>query len=457
MTFAVEDNLITANADRRVGAHRTLTRTVAERATYGVGPFEVGTQAARGLLGGLTLVLVAGHRLVRLRALRRRGAGRARAHRRPLPLADHRRGGGRRRRPGPVVMVSAIDELARIAKVEQTVILHEDLGDGAHRYRVFLGTVTYEYETAPEHGGGVTDETAAGRGRDGRLTERCGGCSSSPRSCHWSASRRPSPPASPRQSEDVASFTTAVSISVPGMCRYTTRSTSSGRLHQPLWCPLGTTAVSFSVQSRLILKDGKPTETQQDETKYYAWDHSPVATPQGCSLGGDIPLDDGAEGPRRPSLPRRPVCSAAPAAPPHMRTSPRATRSGRTRSVRSRTRHATTLDEITVDVREPRRTPPSPRATSSRLKIVNQDNVGSSRSPRRTTSWHGATTTPPGVRAGGRCRDDERRAGCSSSASPWPCLPASHRRRSRRSRTSRSATSTSPSTSATSTRPWATG
>jgi hypothetical protein len=42
------------------------------------------------------------------------------------------------------------------------VILHEDLGDGAHRYRVFLGTVTYEYETAPEHGGGVTDECAAG-------------------------------------------------------------------------------------------------------------------------------------------------------------------------------------------------------------------------------------------------------------------------------------------------------
>ena len=38
----------------------------------------------------------------------------------------------------------------------------EDLGDGAHRYRVFLGTVTYEYETAPEHGGGVNDETAAG-------------------------------------------------------------------------------------------------------------------------------------------------------------------------------------------------------------------------------------------------------------------------------------------------------
>ena len=49
-------------------------------------------------------------------------------------------------------MVSGIEELARIAKVEQAVIIHEDLGDGAHRYRVFLGSVTYEYESAPEHG-----------------------------------------------------------------------------------------------------------------------------------------------------------------------------------------------------------------------------------------------------------------------------------------------------------------
>ena len=58
--------------------------------------------------------------------------------------------------PGPVVMVGGIDELVRIAKVEQSVILHEDLGEGAHRYRVFLGTVTYEYETAPEHAGAAS-------------------------------------------------------------------------------------------------------------------------------------------------------------------------------------------------------------------------------------------------------------------------------------------------------------
>ena len=61
--------------------------------------------------------------------------------------------------PGPVVMVGGIDELARIAKVEQSVILHEDLGDGAHRYRVFLGSVTYEYETAPEHAGAAAEPT----------------------------------------------------------------------------------------------------------------------------------------------------------------------------------------------------------------------------------------------------------------------------------------------------------
>jgi hypothetical protein len=63
--------------------------------------------------------------------------------------------------PGPVVMVGSISELARLAKVDQSVILHEDLGDGAHRYRVFLGAVTYEYESAPDHGGGAAIADAA--------------------------------------------------------------------------------------------------------------------------------------------------------------------------------------------------------------------------------------------------------------------------------------------------------
>ena len=159
MTFAMENNLITANAIE-ASERQELTRTVDERATYAVGPFEMGTQAARGLLGGLTLVLVAG--IAWFASVLFGGVG----------LGEPERIAARYRSqiidvaqaaapPGPVVMVSAIDELARIAKVEQTVILHEDLGDGAHRYRVFLGTVTYEYEAAPEHGGGVTNETPA--------------------------------------------------------------------------------------------------------------------------------------------------------------------------------------------------------------------------------------------------------------------------------------------------------
>ncbi|MET0780699.1 MAG: hypothetical protein ABWZ16_04165 [Microbacterium sp.] len=59
--------------------------------------------------------------------------------------------------PGPVVLVSSMGELARIAKAEQTVILHEALGDGSHRYRVVLGAVTYEYHTVPEHAGLASD------------------------------------------------------------------------------------------------------------------------------------------------------------------------------------------------------------------------------------------------------------------------------------------------------------
>jgi signal peptidase I len=155
MGFTVENNVITANAIE-AAEREDLTRTVADRATYAVGPFDLGTQAARGLLGGLALVLVAG--IAWFASVLFGGLG----------LGEPERISARYRSqivdvstatapPGPVVMVSAIDELARIARVEQTVIVHEDLGDGAHRYRVFLGTVTYEYETAPEHAGAAAD------------------------------------------------------------------------------------------------------------------------------------------------------------------------------------------------------------------------------------------------------------------------------------------------------------
>ena len=59
--------------------------------------------------------------------------------------------------PGPVVLVSSVTELGRIARAEQTVILHQAMQDGSHRYRVVLGSVTYEYQTVPEHAGGASD------------------------------------------------------------------------------------------------------------------------------------------------------------------------------------------------------------------------------------------------------------------------------------------------------------
>ncbi|MGH9084841.1 MAG: signal peptidase I [Acidimicrobiales bacterium] len=165
MTFAVENNLIAATAID-ASEREELTRTVAERATYAIGPVEPGTQAARGLMGGMALVLVAG--IAWFASVLFGGLG----------LGEPDRISARYRSqivdvatatapPGPVVMVSAIDELARISKVEQTVIVHEDLGDGAHRYRVFLGTVTYEYESAPEHAGAATEPVDAGTDETG--------------------------------------------------------------------------------------------------------------------------------------------------------------------------------------------------------------------------------------------------------------------------------------------------
>ena len=59
--------------------------------------------------------------------------------------------------PGPVVLVSSVAELARVARAEQAVILHQAMPDGSHRYRVVLGAVTYEYQTVPEHAGHASD------------------------------------------------------------------------------------------------------------------------------------------------------------------------------------------------------------------------------------------------------------------------------------------------------------
>lgn len=159
ITFSVEGNLITAEA-LETSRTEDLTRTVGERAKYAIGPFEMRTQAARGVLSGLTLVLVAGMAWFASVLFGGVGLGEpdriaARYRSQIIDVASATAP------PGPVVMVGGIDELSRIAKVEQSVILHEDLGDGAHRYRVFLGSVTYEYETAPEHPGAAAEADAA--------------------------------------------------------------------------------------------------------------------------------------------------------------------------------------------------------------------------------------------------------------------------------------------------------
>jgi hypothetical protein len=66
--------------------------------------------------------------------------------------------------PGPVVLVSSVAELARVARAEQAVILHQAMPDGSHRYRVVLGSVTYEYQTVPEHPGHASDLLAEHEG-----------------------------------------------------------------------------------------------------------------------------------------------------------------------------------------------------------------------------------------------------------------------------------------------------
>jgi signal peptidase I len=157
-TFTAEGNLITAEASE-ASERRELTRPVSESARYGIGPLSLETQTARGLFSGLALVLVAG--IAWFSSVLFAGVG----------LDEPDRIAARYRSqivdvaataapPGPVVMVRAFDELARIARVEQTVVLREELGYGSHRYRVFVGNVTYEYEVAPAHPGGATTPLA---------------------------------------------------------------------------------------------------------------------------------------------------------------------------------------------------------------------------------------------------------------------------------------------------------
>jgi signal peptidase I len=133
---------------------KELARQVRETTTYRLGPVAVQTPTARGLFAGLTLVLLGG--AAWCSSVLFAGVGLSEADRIAAryrtQLVDVSSATGP---PGQVVMVGGISELARLARIDQSVILHEDLGDGAHRYRVFLGAVTYEYETAPETGAGA--------------------------------------------------------------------------------------------------------------------------------------------------------------------------------------------------------------------------------------------------------------------------------------------------------------
>ncbi len=166
LAFVVNGGLITAEAVRQIDDTAELAREIRVRSRYGMGPVSPGTHTARGLLAGLALVLLgalAWFASVLFGGIGLREADRIAARYRSQ-MVDV---AGATAPPGPVVVVSAIDELVRMAKVDQSVILHEDLGDGSHRYRVFLGAVTYEYETMPEHAGSAagSSDTARGSGR----------------------------------------------------------------------------------------------------------------------------------------------------------------------------------------------------------------------------------------------------------------------------------------------------
>lgn len=150
--FPVVGDVITPSAFAPLEGGDALGHDVVESAEMSVFGLDVDVDVARALFGGLALVAVAA--VAWLAAVVFGGFG----------LHEPQRIAARYRSrivdvtaptipPGPVVMVSSIDELARIARAEQTVILHETLGDGAHRYRVMLGSNVYEYETSPEHAG----------------------------------------------------------------------------------------------------------------------------------------------------------------------------------------------------------------------------------------------------------------------------------------------------------------
>jgi signal peptidase I len=160
VAFLSSGGVIEAQPVSDSSGDQALAREVPVTTRYRLGPVSVQTPTARGLFGGLALVIVAAAAWCASVLFGGVGLGEADriAARYRAQLVD---ASVATAPAGPVVVVGGIGELARLAKVDQSVILHEDLGDGGHRYRVFLGNVTYEYETAPEDAAGATTAPAA--------------------------------------------------------------------------------------------------------------------------------------------------------------------------------------------------------------------------------------------------------------------------------------------------------
>ena len=93
------------------------------------------------------------------------------------------------------------------------------------------------------------------------------------------------------QSEDIASFTTDVSISVPGPTPFpNTIFVRGGSDLPPGDLDLMTPVANDNVTSKLLVLSTEPIELQTAATKYFAWE-SPVAPAQGYSLDGDVTLN----------------------------------------------------------------------------------------------------------------------------------------------------------------------
>ncbi|MET0904091.1 MAG: hypothetical protein ABWZ52_12685 [Acidimicrobiales bacterium] len=90
--------------------------------------------------------------------------------------------------------------------------------------------------------------------------------------------------------EDVASFTTDVSVSVPGPTPFPNTIYITGGTEVPPGDLALMIPVNNNVTSKLLVLSTEPIDAQADQTKFFAWE-SPVAPPQGFSLNGDITLN----------------------------------------------------------------------------------------------------------------------------------------------------------------------